>query len=333
MLDRVKQLFVHNIGLKLLSLVLAGMSWWIIQGVIGFEVQYNVPVRVDVSDGIAVMSQSHETVAVTFRGSQEDIRSLDDSTLNARVDLTDAVLDQRTHSVMVRNKDISGSRGVKIVSVRPDRLGVTLDQQVEKQVLVRPRLVNIPEGGSVRVEPEHVLLSGPKASVENRREIATIELDLEGVTESVTKLVELEPPEGWISTLTPSYVSSHVTVSQKSSIRELEALPVELIVEPGRQADIVIAPTTVSVTLHGGDAILKKIGGDDIQVFVDCRGTEPGKSYERKVMVHLGQIDGVQTTVEPSAVRVTVKDVPLAEPKEPEEDRPENEESLLLEGE
>ena len=76
MLDRVKQLFVHNIGLKLLSLVLAGMSWWIIQGVIGFEVQYNVPVRVDVSDGIAVMSQSHETVAVTFRGSQEDIRSL-----------------------------------------------------------------------------------------------------------------------------------------------------------------------------------------------------------------------------------------------------------------
>ena len=326
----LKRLVLDNVGLKVLSILLATMTWWIIQGVIGFEVQYNIPVEVDVADGIAVMSLSRDTVSVTFRGSQEDIRSLDDSIIRASVDLTSVGLEEGPHSVTLNSRNISGSRSVKILSIRPDVLKVELDQQSQSLVLVRPRLSGKPKGATVTIVPDHVLLSGPKTKLDDRKDVYTEEVDLKGKTESFTRLVKVLSPEGWQdSKITPSYVNLHVAISKKSHTKELLDVPVVGVIEPGRNVSIQILPARVNVTLHGGDAILKNISNDDIKLFVDCTGTDLSKTYERKVNVHFGSVGGVQTTVDPGVVKILIKEA-QAKKVEPSEVRPADEESRLL---
>ena len=80
--DRMR---VPNAGLKLLALILAALSFYAIRGVTSFEVRYDVPVEVSVEKGTAILEQDAEAVQVTFRGSPEDLRHVEQSQLRAVV--------------------------------------------------------------------------------------------------------------------------------------------------------------------------------------------------------------------------------------------------------
>jgi hypothetical protein len=154
------RLLLNNKRLKALSLLLATLTWYLIQDTISFEIEIpGVRLEIQVQDGMAILNQSASTVDVIFRGSQDDIQRLDARRIQALVELT-GPSGELSHEIVMKPGMIKGIRGVRAIAIHPERILVKLDRQAEKRVPVKGRTLGSPLFGQVEAvtcEPSTVL--------------------------------------------------------------------------------------------------------------------------------------------------------------------------------
>ena len=293
--------------------------------------QSDVPLVVNVDPGMSVLDQSAESVDIVFRGSQRDINLLDPKSIKVVVDLTG----NRTpgkRGVSLTTHEIEGYRGVRPIKITPStgpsRVEIELDTEIEKEVAVKPgRTIGVPLFGVVEqktCQPEFVRLSGPASLLQSVVTVATEPVDVDGRTTSFSAkgLKVLAPSEGTV--VEPDSVQVDVIIVQKSSTRSWDDMPLGVRMGAGAATDVSLSPSTVKVTLHGGDEVLKAIERDDIKLFVDCVGLTYGEPHELPVRMHLVKTGNVAPTFEPAKVTVTIqKAAPEADPA-PDEGGQEN---------
>jgi YbbR domain-containing protein len=297
---------VNNWHLKVLSLVLALLTFYAIRGSTSFEFSFTVPLEVEVGKGVAILDQP-KTVEVTFRGSQEDLRELDSRQVRAVVkpEVTDTA---GSLKVAIGPADIVGHAGVRVTHVRPDIAIITFDHEMEKMFRVlKPQTVGTPAGGKVEIDytPQYVKISGPRRWLQNREVVETEPVDIGGCAESFLKRVHvLSPSDTGVVKIEPSEITVTVSIVGVSVSRELTNTAVRAVFEAGITNSVSFEPQTVTVSLHGREQILRGITADSVSAFVDCVGMDRSKSYELPVSVHLPAGVDVTTTVEPQTVKV-----------------------------
>ncbi len=301
----LKNVQADNWHLKLLSLVLALLTFYTIRAATGFEFSFTVPLEVEVENGVAILDQP-KTVEVTFRGSQEDLRGLDGRQLKAVVkpkveDTAGSMM------VMIGPEQITGHAGVRIMRVRPDVASITFDHEVEKVFRVlKPRMIGTP-GGKVEIDytPQYVKISGPKRWLQDREVVETEPIDVGGCVQSFSRRVRvLSPSDTGVTKIEPPEITVTANIVTESVSKELTNMPVRAVIETGNTNSVYIEPERVNVSLHGREEVVKRIPYDSIRVFVDCTGLDPLEVYELPVSVHLPSGIDVTTTVEPQMVKV-----------------------------
>ena len=313
-LNWLKQLFVNNWALKLLSIVLAALSLHAISGVTGFEVTYEVPVRVEVEEGIAILDQYPGSVLVTFRGSQDDILALglvqNQIRAVARPDEADLGESVKVDVVSAR---IEGASGVKVVKVMPESVAVTFDREVEKTFPVaRPQTIGSPLIGKVELdyEPRFVKIRGPKLRLEEQEKkvVQTEPVDVDGRVKSFSKRVRVLPPiDTGVSRIEPSEVTVKVNIVTETVQLEWTNITVLAIMEHTAGMGVSCEPSTVNVTLSGRAEMINSVTEKQIKAFVDCVGLQPGTAHRLRVDVHLPAGIDVTPTVEPEEVMVSLE--------------------------
>lgn len=308
-LELLRRILLHNKRLKLLSLLMAVISWHMIRDAISLEVVIpDVRLQIQAKDGMAVMNQSASTIDVTIRGSQEDIQRLDSRRIQAMVELQEAGGVMPT-DVAITPAIVRGVRGARVVAVHPTRIHVALDRQAQRQVPVKARTVGEPLFGTVEsatAEPGTVLVKGPAARLHSLECVYTQPVDVDGRVESFARRTILQAPaENWTATLEPPEVQVRVTIATHTGGREWKAVPVKAVVDPGQPVTIDIEPSAVDVVVTGRSNQLAQVDAASLRVFADCSGlTAPG-TYTVPVRVHAG--GSGQAFSRPDAVSVTLK--------------------------
>lgn len=305
----IRDLFFHNKRLKALSVVLACLTWYIIQDTISFEIEIpGVKLDIQVQDGMAILNQSASTVDVTFRGSQDDIQRLDSRRLQAVVELTQEAKGI-THEIVLRPGMIKGVRGVRAVAIHPARILVKLDRQAEKLVPVKGRTVGTPLFGqveSITCEPSTVLLLGPAQKLKTTDCVYTQPVDVDGRVETFIRRTAVQAPgDNWVAHMEPSDVQVKVTIAGKSAGQLWKNIPVSAVVESGSSLVVDLDPLTVDVIATG--RIDTSATGEKFQVraFADCIGlTVPGVYT---VPVHVNVTGDAMAVARPDVVKVTVR--------------------------
>jgi YbbR domain-containing protein len=330
-----KSLFIRNPGLKLLSFVLAVLSFYAIRGATSATVVHEVPVNVEVEEGIAVLSQDPSLVRVTFRGAREDLRALDPGRLTAAVRAL-ASNPGGAETIPVRPRDIQGFSGVSAVQIEPSSVQLTFDREVEKTFAVAdPKITGTPLAGTVEVdyEPKTVRVRGPKRRLlEDRLGLVNTEpVDVEGRVASFEKRVRVLVPHESVSRIEPPEITVRVKIVTRSGARTWDDVPVLALLDGRSGVRLHFEPPTVAVTLRGNEELLEKMNPKSIRVFVECEGLDQLGTYELPVNVHVPpRLDLKSTDVEPDAVRVVfsapefpdVNDAAVAVPEvEPPRDR------------
>lgn len=310
----VRDLIVRNWGLKLLSILVAAVSYYAIRGATGYEVEYSVPLQVEVEAGMAVLEQNVSSVTVRFRGSQDDLLKLHQEHIRAIVRPKVADPDGLPKSLPVGPRDITGAPRVTVVDVEPASVVLTFDREVETVFSVaKPKTIGRPLVGNVEIdyEPKTVVLRGPKRRLEDlkregRDAVTTEPVDVDGRVESFVRNVAVRPPGStWVSHIEPPEISVTVNIVTKVTSQQWDELPVLAIRDPRLVRDIVFDPSVVDVTLEGRSEMLENLTKDDIRVFVDCVGLDPAQSYELPVQAHLPVFLDVNVSVVPKTVRVS----------------------------
>ncbi len=305
----IRRLLLDNKRLKLLSFVLATLTWYIIQDMISFEIEIpGVRLEIQVQDGMAILNKSASTVDVTFRGSQDDIQRLDPRRLQAVVELT-RESGELSHEVVLKPGMIKGVRGVRVVAIHPERITVKLDRQDEKRVPVKGRTLGSPLFGqveSVTCEPSTVLLLGPAQKLKTTECVYTQPVEVDGRVESFVRRTPVQAPgDNWVARMEPSDVQVKIAIAGKNAGHLWKNISVSAVVESGSSLLVDLDPSSVDVIATG--QMESSATGEKFQVraFADCIGlTLPGVYT---VPVHVNVTGDAMAVARPDVVKVTVR--------------------------
>jgi len=305
---RIRRVFTRNGRLKLAALVLAALSFYTIRGLTGLEINYDVPLQVEVGKGVAILERETQTVQVTFRGSPEDLRRLEQKRIKAVLRPREVAL-EGSETVPVGPRNIEGASGVTVVDVKPSAVTLTFDREDEKLVRVEsPQTIGTPLIGRAELsyEPKFVTVRGPHLRLEELEAVSTEPVDVDGRVEPFSRPVRVLRPSGaWEPVIEPAEITVRVDIVKEIVTRRIENVPVLAVVTPESETDLLFDPPFVTVAIRGRPAVIDGIEQRRVKAFVDCVDLETAETNRVPVVVHLPPVAGtIEVSSEPDAVRV-----------------------------
>jgi hypothetical protein len=272
------------------ALILAIIIWFIVKERISVPSPEMKPVKVDIQVPEGYMVIYHENledprekpeVWVRPKGPREVLDRINFDELVARPeigeeDINPSDLGNRI-SISVKASDFPLPRDVDIVEIDPNMVTCTLSVKERKILKVKPNLKGEPaEGFEIRkdpgiiVEPNEVLVEGPKHVLDPRETIFTEEINIAGAKKDVITHMGLMRGEGIMANM---LVKVSIPIGPKPVKKEL-SVKVGFLTHPDypyKYEYIKGSDGTVKVTLWGPKPILEPITPDQIKAFIDLR--------------------------------------------------------------
>ena len=269
----LRRIFVEDWSLKLLSLAIAIILWLLVTG-------QNQPVTAHVNvqlnfirpQSLEISNDPPRTVDVMLTGSRNKLDDLTSLDLVATVDISD----QRAGERVLRLADkaqIALPQGIKIDAFQPSAIPIRLEEIVDRQVSVEPKLEGKPADGfevySVYPNKASVAVRGPESRVNALQKVATESIWLAGHRETFTASnVALDVPDPKVDLLEPM-VSVAVEIGERRIEKNFSGVAVTT-ADNGK-----VQPATTSVTLLGVASYLNALKPEEFKVVLDGPNLEP----------------------------------------------------------
>lgn len=186
----------ENLGLKLLSVVLAVFLWAVVLGEQKVEVTLNVPLEItNLPRDLMLVNEPPESLQVRLRGPKTLVTTL--APRAVALEGLPKTFVEGENIVAIRPEAVRVPRGIEVVEVAPHRVRVVLDAVAVREVEVSPRVEGVPAKGFVlkRVtsSPARIRMAGPKSELRRLARIYTVPISLDGQTASFSTRAMLEP--------------------------------------------------------------------------------------------------------------------------------------------
>ena len=182
-----KEIFLTNLGAKMLAFVVAAIVWASVSLEPRMEAAVEAGVRyLNVSPGLELNPDQVDRITLIVAGSRGRMRQLSDG-LAVEIDLSHLnEAGQRTFEVA--NARLNLPEGVRLIRAVPSQLRLSLDSSAEREVTVHANLVGSPLAGRVwtaaTLTPSKLRIAGPVARVALVEGVTTDPIDLSQVSES-----------------------------------------------------------------------------------------------------------------------------------------------------
>jgi diadenylate cyclase len=212
---------VHNLGLKILSLLLATGLWLLIsRDEEPAEVALRAPIVFQhVPSQLEISSESIPEAQIRVRGPERVIRHLQANEVHAEIDLADAHSGDRTYDLT--SQQVRHPRDVTVVQVLPSQLHLAFDTPLSREVEIHPRVIgNFADGEQiVRVDsdPPRVRITGPRHHVESIDAASTDPVDASGTRGSAVFTTNVYVGDPLVQVLQTSSIRVTVVVQKQGA--------------------------------------------------------------------------------------------------------------------
>jgi YbbR domain-containing protein len=215
---------LHNLGLKVLSLLLATGLWLAISpDEQPAEVAIRAPIVFEnVPPNLEISSETIPETQIRVRGPERAIRQLRSNDVHAAIDLGGAKAGERTFDLTSRQ--ILHPRDLSVVQVVPSQVHLAFDTRLTREVEIHPRVTGIFAAGEeiakVEADPARTTISGPRRHVETVDSATTDPIDASGTVERATFVTNVYVSDPMVQVVEPTMI--HVTVIMEkagSSVR------------------------------------------------------------------------------------------------------------------
>ena len=202
-----QRIFVHNIGLKLVSLLLAIVLWFRVARDPIAEVEMRVPIEFrNLPDSLEVDSASFTEAQIRVRGPGRVIHRLQVADVRAEIDLASVRPGERTFDLTGRQVHVP--QEVEVVQIIPGQFHLSFDSRATRVVEVRPSVTgNFASGLRVAqriADPPNVMITGPRRRVEAVEAAITDPVDASGVMTRATFVTQAYVPDPLIQVVHPT---------------------------------------------------------------------------------------------------------------------------------
>ena len=201
---RIKDLLLHNLGLKLASLLLALLLYAHVVTDQQRESRLTIPLALTgLPDSLAVSGYVPSRVTVDVRGKWKDLIRLGLIGRQLTVDLAGVSPGRFQKSISaddVRERAIPAelAKAVDVTDViEPRTVDVLVEAKRRRSVPLLARLVGAPADGyevvgAPEVEPDSAVVAGPESVIQNLDTLSTLPVDIAGERERIQRQVQLD---------------------------------------------------------------------------------------------------------------------------------------------
>lgn len=209
---------MKNLGLKLVSLLLACILWWYV----------SLPRREQVRERVVTASLSlvgvpsylmittadiRSNVSVRVRGRKSALRMLASQSLEASADLS-SITKPGEVEITIRAHHINVPDDIEVVSIDPNQVRFRVELVRQRAVPIRPYLEGAaPAGfivGQATADPPLALCSGPASQISKLAEVTTERIIMTGRTETFMQNVNVVSDSPLVRIVSP--LTTQVTV-------------------------------------------------------------------------------------------------------------------------
>jgi YbbR domain-containing protein len=277
---KIARAFTHNLGAKLLALVVAALVWFNASGQEQVVRTRTTPLVFEgLPDSLAVATPLPETAEVRVVASRRQLVSVGFRRLSVVTDLSG--FGPGRHRVSFGADAIRGLGSLAPGSaqvVSPDHVDLEVEPMAIRRVQVSlattgelPHSVMLVEGG-VDIEPAWVTIRGPASMLERIQHVSTRALDLTRIRDNVQRDIALDVDRR-IFTCDPVRVNLTMRVSERGE-RVLANVPPTVLLDSDAM-EVEIEPRAVSLTLEGPAAVLDTLSSGDVSVLLSLAGRPP----------------------------------------------------------
>jgi hypothetical protein len=191
----LKKYILENWKLKLLSVVLAVMLWFVVFLIGETKKEIRVPVSVaNLKRGFIVTKMDMTKVDITLNGRVSVLKDIKESDISVILNVSNAQEGENIFNISENNIEIP--RGVQIGDVRPSSIRMDVDRIIEKRVKTAVKL-DWKRVGEYEVKswtPNYVMVEGPKRIWEDKTSIETVPIngEIRETEETVTVPLDTE---------------------------------------------------------------------------------------------------------------------------------------------
>jgi YbbR domain-containing protein len=295
---------LSHVGLKILSIVLAGLLWMLVSGEQLVERAVRAPIEfTNVPPDIEIVGDAPANVDVRVRGSSGALGRIGPGELVAVLDLREARPPQGIFHLTPAS--LRTPFDVEVVQVTPSSVSMRFEKSDTKSVPVVPAVEGDPAPGfavgTVTSDPGIVELVGAPSALALVTEAITEVVNVAGSTESVKQTVTVGSPEPSVRLRFPLSARVTVTVAPAPVEWRVEGVAVQV---RNATRQTVLSPPLVTVFASGPQGSLD-FPPDQFDASVDVSGLRSGQ-WELPVRVAPPPRVGV-LKVEPAQVKVTIR--------------------------
>ncbi len=271
---RIRELLLENWSLKLISVLLAYILWLLVRGDPNAERVISVPLEIRVPRNMELTSERPSTVDVTVRGAFANM-GFAPVLPTYVIDLSP--FDEGAHVVQLSPANVRFPRasGLEAIAVRPVRLVLKLERTIAKEVPIRVALRGAPAPGfdvyGTSISPPTVIVSGPRSSVEDIREMYTEAISITDLHQSLREFANIDIRDDSVHCSPPGPVEVNLQVGPHRRLRRITGIEVVPDVR-----EVAVIPREVSVQVLVPDTYTKPLTAADFTATVAASEMQQG---------------------------------------------------------
>ena len=217
----LRKYVLKNLPLKLISLAVAVLLWWVVGRDPTIEIPMTVPLEFHhAPDNLEMNSEYPLQAQITMRGPERLLRQINASEVHAVIDLQGAAPGERTFDLTP--KQIHVPRNVEVMQVAPAQFHISFDHSATRSVDVEPRIIGSLLSGygitNVKADPSQIMIVGPEKRVDGVENALTDPVDATGVVGKATFTTHAYVNDPLVRVQKPGPI--HVTVTTGKSSKE-----------------------------------------------------------------------------------------------------------------
>jgi len=200
MIKTIRNLFVRNWELKLLSLLLAFILWLslIPEEKTLSEKTLTIPLEtLNIPADMELVEKPGSTVDVTIRAPNRMINEVSAANVFAKLNLSTASVFQQEYPL--NETMISIPPGAAVVRISPTKVRLKLERTQEVLLDIVPTIIGQAKEGygvsKIEITPPRVLVKGPESKIREKEKVSTSPIDISELTASTELEADLILPK------------------------------------------------------------------------------------------------------------------------------------------
>lgn len=271
-------------GIKLISLLLAVGLWYYAVGEESVEVKRTIPLEIIVKNKqMSVLRTSVKSVWVTLAAPRNLLSDLTSKDIRALHEIEADVKTAGDYTFRLEPREIKlPSPQIRVVKIVPEVIQVTIDELIVQKLKIIPQFVGEPAFGykvrmdEIEMDPNALLVEGPKGQLEKLDAISTEKIDLIGRIRSFRRTVNLMLPPN-VKPLSESTVDIFIPIKEEFGEKEFESIPVKILQPSENAFKAKLETGLIQFTLKGSRLQLEKLKPEMMLAYVDTAGLTAGE--------------------------------------------------------